>query len=156
MTRIQTSSRSASASGDARQAGFTLLEVLIVLAIIALVAAFVAPRLMAQLDRSKATAARVQIRSLMSSLDTMRMDLGRYPTDKEGLIALVDGSALADRDLWQGPYIENELPADPWRHPYQYHAPKSPDGRPVIESLGADGVRGGDGINADIAIGPVK
>lgn len=156
MTRIQTLNRGAYSSENTRNAGFTLLEVLIVLAIIALVAAFVAPRLMAQLDRSKATAARVQIRSLISSLDTMRMDLGRYPTDKEGLVALVDGSGLADRDLWQGPYIEMGVPVDPWNHPYQYHAPRLVGERPVIESLGADGIRGGDGINADVGLGPVK
>jgi general secretion pathway protein G len=135
--------------------GFTLLEVLIVLAIIALVAAFVGPRLIAQFDRSKVTAAGVQARALASALETMRLDLGRYPNPEEGLGLLVappsSGSDLAG--LWRGPYLDGALPSDPWNHAYVYEAPADIDARPRIVSLGADGNPGGSGIAADIAIG---
>jgi general secretion pathway protein G len=138
-----------------RQAGFTLLEILVVLTIIALVAAFVGPRLMAQLDRSKVTAAKVQIRSLTSSLETMRLDLGRYPTDREGLALLVEAPAAATEDgaLWQGPYLETDVPQDPWGRPYVYRAPATAEGRPLVISLGADGVEGGTGNSADLSFG---
>ena len=138
-----------------RERGFTLLEILIVLTIIALVAAFVGPRLMAQLDRSKVTAARVQIRSLTSSLETMRLDLGRYPTEGEGLALLVQSPArtLEDAELWQGPYLEAGVPDDPWGRPYLYRPPARVDGRPLIISLGADGAEGGSGNAADLFFG---
>lgn len=138
-----------------RELGFTLLEILVVLAIIALVAAFVGPRLMAQLDRSKVTAARVQIRSLVSSLETMRLDLGRYPTESEGLAMLVTpppGVGEAG-ELWQGPYLDSGLPEDPWGRPYLYTPPAGTSGRPTVGSLGADGAEGGDGIDADLFFG---
>ncbi|MFT3727218.1 MAG: type II secretion system major pseudopilin GspG [Terricaulis sp.] len=135
--------------------GYTLLEVLIVLTIIALVATLVGPRLMAQLDRSKVTAARVQIRSLESSLETMRIDLGRYPDGGEGLGILVNrpGGQHDEDGVWQGPYLDSGLPKDPWGHDYVYVAPAAPGARPVIKSLGADGKEGGDGLNADITFG---
>ncbi|WP_207796647.1 type II secretion system major pseudopilin GspG [Sphingomonas oleivorans] len=134
--------------------GFTLVEMLIVVAIIGLVAAFVGPRLMAQLDRSKASAARVQIRSLAASLETMRLDLGRYPSDQEGLKLLVEApSGTVQEEIWEGPYLDSGLPRDPWGRPYVYQAPASPDGRPRIGSLGADGSAGGVGIAADIYFG---
>lgn len=137
------------------EAGFTLLEILIVLTIIALVAAFVGPRLMAQLDRSKVTAAKVQIRSLTSSLETMRLDLGRYPSETEGLAMLVEAppSTTEDAALWQGPYLETDLPADPWGRPYIYRAPATLEGRPLIISLGSDGAEGGNGNAADLFFG---
>jgi general secretion pathway protein G len=132
------------------EAGFTLLEMLVVLVIIGLVAAFVGPRLMTQLDRSKATAARVQIRSLSSSLETMRLDLGRYPDAREGLALLVSPSG--GNDGWQGPYLDTGIPQDPWGRPYIYEPAPGLE-RPRIVSLGADGAPGGDGQAADIAFG---
>lgn len=139
----------------ASEAGYTLLEVLIVLTIIALVATLVGPRLMAQLDRSKVTTARVQIRSLESSLETMHIDLGRYPDISEGLSLLVNrpGGQHDEDGVWQGPYLDSGLPKDPWGHDYVYVAPTAAGARPLIKSLGSDGREGGDGLAADITFG---
>jgi general secretion pathway protein G len=141
--------------GSARRGerGYSLLEVLIVLTIIALIAALVGPRLMAQLDRSKVTAARVQIRTLASSLETMRIDLGRYPTTQEGLALLLQPPAGRDSAVWQGPYLDADIPADPWGGEYVYQAPQGEQLRPHIMSLGSDRAEGGTGLAADIAYG---
>lgn len=136
-----------------REAGYSLLEVLIVLTIIALIAALVGPRLMAQLDRSKVTAARVQMRTLSASLETMRIDLGRYPTAQEGLGLLVQPPAAADAAHWQGPYLDAAIPSDPWGGAYLYEAPRADFQRPIIKTLGADGAEGGTGLAADISSG---
>ena len=135
--------------------GYSLLEVLIVLTIIALVATLVGPRLMAQLDRSKVTAARVQERALLSSLETMRMDLGRYPDASEGLQLLMTAPAAQREEdgAWQGPYLDTALPNDPWGHAYVYAPAADPMTRPEIRSLGADGRQGGTGLAADISYG---
>lgn len=131
--------------------GYSLLEVLIVLTIIALIAALVGPRLMAQLDRSKVSAARVQIRTLSSTLETMRIDLGRYPNNQEGLALLIQPPANErDRAAWQGPYLDAAVPADPWGGAYVYAAPQDEFARPAIKSLGSDGAEGGAGLAADI------
>lgn len=133
--------------------GYSLLEVLIVLTIIALIAALVGPRLIAQLDRSKVTAARVQIRAIAASLETMRIDLGRYPTTEEGLALLVEAPRGAADGFWRGPYLDSDLPADPWGKPYSYDPPLQDFARPRIASLGADGEEGGEGLAADIVYG---
>ncbi len=139
------------------EGGYSLLEVLIVLTIIALVAALVGPRLMTQLDRSKVTAARVQIRALASSLETMRVDIGRYPTNQEGLDLLVHAPAAGrDGDAWQGPYLDSDIPIDPWGGAYVYQGPRDDISRPRIVSLGADGREGGTGLSADVAYGDVQ
>lgn len=131
-----------------RKAGYSLLEMLIVLSIIALIAALVGPRLFAQLDKSKVTAARVQLKSLKSALATLRLDIGRFPTEREGLDLLMrapgDGAAS-----WSGPYLSGALPDDPWGRPYVYKAPV--DGQePQVLTLGSDGKPGGSGDGADI------
>ncbi len=133
--------------------GYSLLEVLIVLTIIALIAALVGPRLMSQLDRSKVTAARVQIRTLGASLETMRIDLGRYPSAEEGLALLMRAPAGRDSTKWQGPYLDADIPADPWGGAYVYQPPQGELLRPIIKSLGSDGAEGGTGLAADIANG---
>jgi general secretion pathway protein G len=129
--------------------GYTLLEMLIVLSIIALIAALVGPRLFAQFDRSKVTAAHVQAKSLRSALDTMELDIGRYPTDTEGLNLLVEApnSAVAN---WHGPYLTGAVPKDPWGRAYLYQAPKDTSQEPHVVSYGADGKEGGTGNDADV------
>lgn len=133
----------------AAKAGYSLLEILIVLTIIALIAALVGPRLFAQLDRSKVTTARVQVRALETALGTMRLDLGRDPTQAEGLDLLVkaDRNAVAG---WSGPYLSGGLPLDPWGHPYVYQAPSDDQQSAKVTSLGSDGKVGGTGNAADI------
>lgn len=139
-----------------RERGYSLLEVLIVLTIIALIAALVGPRLMMQLDRSKVTAARVQIRALASAVETMRLDIGRYPTSEEGLELLVSAPRGRDNSLWRGPYLDGALPADPWGGEYLYAAPADELARPDIFSLGADGEEGGEGVAADIRLADAR
>lgn len=131
------------------KAGYSLLEVLIVLSIIALIVAIVGPRLLGQLDRSKVTAARVQVRSLETALDTLRLDIGRYPTEAEGLALLVkaDPKRVAG---WYGPYLASSLPLDPWGAPYGYKEGADADARPDVFSLGADSKEGGKGLASDI------
>ncbi len=133
---------------SSRRPGYSLLEILIVISIIALIAALVGPRLFAQLDRSKVTTAEVQSRALVSALNTMRLDIGRLPTQEEGLALLVrnEGGVTG----WYGPYLEGALPNDPWNRPYGYTAPSSPEGSPIVFSLGADGQPGGTGLAADV------
>lgn len=139
----------------AGERGYSLLEVLIVLSIIALIATFVGPRLMTQLDRSKVKAARVQIQALVAAIETMRLDIGRYPTDAEGLALLTaEPSSTAEAgNAWRGPYLDAAVPADPWGRPYVYAAPEEAEGRPAIASLGSDGKVGGEGLAADVRLG---
>jgi len=132
-----------------RQAGYSLLEILIVLTIIALIAALVGPRLLAQLDRSKITTARVQVRSLETALETMRLDIGRYPSAAEGLELLSHADLKAVRG-WYGPYLSGGLPPDPWGRPYVYEPGAEPQPEPHVISLGSDGKPGGSGGAADI------
>lgn len=131
--------------------GYSLLEILIALAIIAVIATLVGPRLFGQLDRAKVTAAKAQIQMLETSLDTMRLDLGRYPSAEEGLSLLVaPPSEEAARQRWFGPYIDGELPLDPWDRPYLYAAPRLSGQRAAVYSYGADGEEGGTGLDADL------
>jgi general secretion pathway protein G len=136
-----------------RERGYSLLEVLIVLTIIAMIAALVGPRLMAQLDRSKVTAARVQARAIAAAIETMRLDLGRYPTNEEGLALLNEPPRGDESGLWRGPYLDAETPVDPWGAAYVYEAPREDFARPRVASLGADGEAGGEGLAADIVVG---
>jgi general secretion pathway protein G len=132
-----------------KKAGYSLLEILIVLAIIALIAALVGPRLFAQLDRSKVTTARVQVRALETALETMRLDIGRYPTQAEGLELLVKADARSVAG-WSGPYLSGGLPKDPWGHPYAMQPAPDAEHAPGVLSYGSDGKPGGEGNAADI------
>jgi general secretion pathway protein G len=130
-------------------AGFTLLELLVVIVIIGLLAAYVGPKYFAQLGKSEVTVAHAQIEAFEKSLDTFRLDVGRYPTTEEGLNALMSAPpSIAAK--WNGPYLKKGVPLDPWGHPYQYRAP-GPKGDYEIVSLGKDGQAGGSGEAADIS-----
>ncbi len=131
--------------GAALKAGYSLLEILIVLAIIALIAALVGPRLFAQLDHAKVTTARVQVRSLETALQTMELDIGRYPTEGEGLTLLVQGDHKQVAG-WNGPYLASGVPLDPWGHPYVYEPPADAAHAPRVHSLGPEGKPGPDDI----------
>lgn len=128
--------------------GFTLLELLVVIVIIGLLAAYVGPKYFAQLGKSEVTVAKAQIEAFGKSLDTYRLDVGRYPSTEEGLAALVAAPPSAG-PKWNGPYLKKGVPADPWGKPYAYRAPGS-SGDYDIVSFGRDGQPGGAGEDADI------
>lgn len=129
-------------------AGFTLLELLVVIVIIGLLAAYVGPKYFSQLGKSEVTIAKAQIEAFEKSLDTYRLDVGRYPTTEEGLGALLTAPATAGAK-WNGPYLKKALPLDPWGHPFQYRAPGTKSEFEIL-SLGRDGQPGGTGEDADI------
>ncbi|MNK74880.1 Type II secretion system protein G precursor [compost metagenome] len=129
--------------------GFTLLELLVVIVIIGLLAAYVGPKYFAQLGKSEVTVAKAQIEAFEKSLDTYRLDVGRYPTTEEGLAALLVAPPAAGT-RWNGPYLKKAVPLDPWGHAYQYRAPGSKSEYDIV-SMGKDGQPGGSGENADIS-----
>ena len=131
-----------------RRSGFTLLELLVVIVIIALLATYVGPKMFAQLGKSEVTVARAQIEAFEKSLDTYRVDVGRYPNTEEGIGALMVAPPAAGA-RWNGPYLSKAVPVDPWGHAYQYRAPVAKAEYEII-STGKDGQPGGTGENADI------
>lgn len=131
-----------------RNRGFTLVELLVVLAILGLLAGLVGPQVMKFLGSSKTKTAKLQIADLSSTLDLYRLEVGRYPTESEGLKSLVEKpSNIAN---WNGPYLKKgQVPKDPWGFDYQYRFPGE-HGTYDIWSLGADNREGGEGENADV------
>lgn len=128
--------------------GFTLLELLVVMVIIGLLAAYVGPKYFSQVGKSEVKMAQAQIDSLEKALHQYRLDVGSYPTTEQGLNALM--TRPGNEPKWQGPYLSKTPPADPWGKPYQY---KYPGERAEFDlfSLGKDGQPGGTGEAADIA-----
>lgn len=104
------------------QAGFTLIELLVVLAILGLLIAIATPQVIKYLGRAKVSTAQIQIHDMSTALDMFLVDVGRYPTQQEGLQALVQNPGTLA--TWHGPYLKS-LPADPWGQPYQYRIPGS-------------------------------
>jgi len=131
--------------------GFTLLELLVVVAIIGLLAAFVGPRYVSQIGKSETAAARAQIEALARALDAFRLDTGHYPSSAQGLGALRERPTGEAK--WNGPYLQKDVPADPWGKPYVYRTPGASGKQGDFELLshGRDGAPGGSGENADIA-----
>ena len=130
-----------------RAAGFTLLELLVVVVIIGLLAGYVGPKLFAQIGRSEAKVARAQIGAFEKSLDQYRIDTGQYPATEQGLAALV--ARPGDEPRWAGPYLAKAVPRDPWGRDYQYRSPGE-HGEVDLWSHGRDGRAGGEGDDADI------
>lgn len=130
--------------------GYSLLEILVVMAIIGSLAALVGPRLIGQVDKSKTTTAKVQIEMLKTALTDYYINVGVLPTSTEGLEVLVRN--VSNQDGWSGPYLEgvDAVPLDPWGSPYQYQPPERPGEFGHIVSFGADGQAGGDGLNEDV------
>jgi general secretion pathway protein G len=128
-------------------AGFTLLELLVVMVIIGLLAGYVGPKYFAQVGKSETKVAKAQIDALEKALDQYRLDTGRYPTSEQGLSAL--NQKPANEPKWSGPYLKKDVPADPWGRPYAYRAPGE-HGEYDLYSYGKDGQPGGAAEAADV------
>lgn len=129
--------------------GFTLLELLVVLAILGLLAGLVGPRIMKLFAGAQSDTVGLQIKNLSTTLDAYRLDVGRYPSTSEGLQALIERPSNAAR--WNGPYLDKKaIPKDPWGNALQYRYPGE-HGEFDVYSLGADNTDGGEGENKDIA-----
>lgn len=143
--------RHASRYFPGRDAGFTFIEIMVVVAILAILAALVVPRIMGRTDDAKRTAAKVQIRNIEGGLQLYKLDNGVYPSTEQGLKALVEKPTVGviPKKWKEGGYLP-KLPEDPWSNPYKYLSP-SPKGDYEVISMATDGELGGAGINADIA-----
>jgi general secretion pathway protein G len=135
-----------------RRAGFTLVEILVVIIVIAMLATLVAPSVFQHVDSAKSSTAKAQIEMLSAALDAYRLDNDRYPTTEQGLAALRQaptGSPVPRR--WRGPYLRRELPVDPWGQPYVFRSPGTvnPESFDLL-TLGRDGREGGEGEDADV------
>jgi general secretion pathway protein G len=130
-----------------RAPGFTLLELLVVMVIIGLLAAYVGPQYFSQLGKSEVKAAQAQLSALQKALDTYRVDVGRYPTTEQGLAAL--NTRPQNEPKWSGPYLQKAVPPDPWGRPYLYKSPGE-HGEYDLVSFGKDGQAGGTGDAVDI------
>jgi general secretion pathway protein G len=128
--------------------GFTLLELLVVVAIIGLLVGYVAPRYFGQVGKSEIATAKAQIDALEKALDQYRLDTGHYPGTEAGLAALV--AKPANEPKWNGPYLKKAVPLDPWNNAYAYKQPGEKGGDFDIVSYGKDGKPGGTGEDADL------
>jgi general secretion pathway protein G len=135
--------------------GFSLLEMLVVLVIMGLLAGLVGPRLFDRADKAKVQAADQQIKMLKGALLTLRLDINRLPTTEEGLGMLSQRPDSSDvAEYWQGPYLDDNLPMDPWNRPYRYSSQPTRNQPFSLYSYGADGQPGGEGYDADIGYLP--
>ncbi len=136
------------------RAGFTLMELMLVMAILVILVGLVAPRFMGAQKGANISAAKNQVGLFKSSLDMYQLHMNTYPSTEQGLVAVVEEpSELESPDRWQGPYLDDGLPVDPWGHAYQYEYPPSRNTRdfPDIWSFGPDGE---DGTDDDIGNWP--
>lgn len=134
--------------------GFTLLELLVVLMITALLAGYVGPKLFGNVEHAKKGTAAAQMKTLSDVLHQYRLDTGSYPSEEDGLDALM--TRPSGVQTWRGPYLSRDLPLDPWGNPYVWHNPAHDSSRGdevELISHGADGQPGGEGKNEDIRLG---
>lgn len=137
--------------------GFTILEMIVVLVMIGLIMGLVGPRLFGQADKAKVKTAETQVKMLKGALQVMRLDIGRFPTTEEGLFLLSTPPSNSDiKDRWQGPYLEDKLPLDPWNNPYQYNLKASETQPFELYSQGSDRQDGGEGYAADLGYLPIR
>jgi general secretion pathway protein G len=137
MRKNEDRKRAAQRAATRRDAGITLIEMLVVITIIALFSAVAYQRLTPALEQGRQTAAKTQIEALMAAVQRFNMEKGRFPTQEEGLISV-------------RPYLTKDIPNDPWGNPYIYRFPGQNGPEPDILSYGADGKPGGEGPGADI------
>ena len=131
-----------------RESGFTLIEIMVVLVIIAILGALIAPQIIGQVDEARVKATRLDIRTLGTALDLYQMDNFRYPSSEQSLEALVKKPTVGTLPPNWKPYVD-KLPNDPWGRPYQYANP-GVKGEIDVYSMGADGQAGGEGKNAEV------
>ena len=132
------------------QRGFTLIELLVVLVILSLIAAFAVPQVIKYVAGAKSDAAKIQVERLSSVLDLYRLEVGRYPTQEEGLDALIEKPG--DAETWNGPYVKKaDSLTDPWGRPYVYRIPGEKSDFDLY-SLGSDGQEGGEGEAKDVGL----
>jgi general secretion pathway protein G len=130
------------------QRGFTLIELMVVLVIIGVLAALIVPNVLNRADDARVTAARTDVNALMQALKVYKLDNQRFPSAEQGLSSLTTKPTIGSAPNWRGPYLD-KLPNDPWGRPYQYANP-GVKGEIDVYSLGADGVVGGEGNNAEV------
>jgi general secretion pathway protein G len=148
LLHVQTEPASQAKSRHRGDEGFTLLELLVVLAIMGLLAAIVAPQVLKYLGSSRSQTAKVQVQNISSALELYKLDVGRYPSQTEGLQALV--TAPSDAASWNGPYLKNVAALqDPWGQPYHLRSPGQ-HGEVDVYSLGSDKAEGGSGEARDV------
>ena len=139
-----------------RSRGFTLIEIMVVMVILGLLVALVAPNIMGRGDEARVTAAKTQLRNISAALDLYRLDNSHYPSTEQGLEALVEKpTGTPEPSNWNPEGYMNAVPQDPWGNAYQYVQPGS-EGPYDLYSYGADGREGGEGLNADISIWDVQ
>ena len=126
-----------------RSAGFTLVELLLVLVILGILAAIVVPKFSGRTEQAQVTAAHTQISSFKTALDAFEVDTGSYPKGEDGLQQLIVAPADLPAGAWRGPYLPSDIPLDPWQHPYVYEFPgrNNPSGFDIT-SMGPDGQPG--------------
>ena len=136
-----------------RPRGWSLLELLVVLVIIGLLTGLVVPNLLRNLEGGQVQTAETQVKMLRSALVAYRLDVGAFPSTQDGLAALMRAPPDV-AEFWRGPYLDEEVPLDPWRTPYRYVFPAETLQGFALYSLGADSAEGGEGANADVGFLP--
>lgn len=136
--------------------GFTLIEIMVVMVILGLLVAIVAPNIMGRSDEARKQTAKAQMRQISTALDLYRLDNSHYPSTQQGLAAMVEKpSGSPEPKNWNPEGYMNAVPTDPWGNEYEYVSPGS-EGPYDLISYGADGREGGEGINADISVWDIE